>query len=150
MTRRKEDCEYTDRQGRTQTEILEERLRQLQNRVKELENPLYISTSILLHDPYVKLKPEKLGRDVLTRTVPPLSSRSTSHSSSSSSGSQTYHIFVRSRLAFPSDSSYGSPRIGSDRIKGTNKDHSLTSVPRMLHVDDVHGLYVFGQLQLIY
>lgn len=52
MTRRPQDCEYTDKQGRTYTEVLEERLSQLKIRVQELENPAQNSAPVLLHDPY--------------------------------------------------------------------------------------------------
>lgn len=52
MTRRPQDCEYTDRQGRTYTEILEERLNSLKTRIQELENPSRTNAPVYLHDPY--------------------------------------------------------------------------------------------------
>lgn len=52
QTRRPTDCEYTDKQGRTYTEVLEERLSQLKARVQELETPSLDSGPVLLHDPY--------------------------------------------------------------------------------------------------
>ena len=52
QTRNPEHCEYTDKQGRTQTEILEERLNQLRLRIQELENPINRSSPIYLHYPY--------------------------------------------------------------------------------------------------
>lgn len=50
-TDRKDDCEYSDTQGRTRTEILEETLERLQARLLELENP-DAARPILLADPY--------------------------------------------------------------------------------------------------
>ncbi|KLO17705.1 hypothetical protein SCHPADRAFT_936895 [Schizopora paradoxa] len=52
LTRRPEDCEYTDRQGRTNTEVLEERITQLRARIQELESPSARSQPVFLHDPY--------------------------------------------------------------------------------------------------
>ncbi|KAH8101647.1 hypothetical protein DFH11DRAFT_1790190 [Phellopilus nigrolimitatus] len=45
------DCEYTDKQGRTRTQILEENIALLQARVQELENPEH-AQPVLLRDPY--------------------------------------------------------------------------------------------------
>ena len=53
LTRRPEDCEYTDRQGRTNTEILEEQFRQLKARIDELERQAQ-EAPVLLHDPYAR------------------------------------------------------------------------------------------------
>lgn len=49
---RAEDCEYTDTQGRTRTQILEENVALLQARIDELESPGRNLHSIVLHDPY--------------------------------------------------------------------------------------------------
>lgn len=49
---REDDCEYTDNQGRTRTQMLEENVARLQARLHELENPTAPGSSILLHDPY--------------------------------------------------------------------------------------------------
>ena len=49
---RLDDCEYTDTQGRTRTQILEENVARLQARIQELENPEEASAPVLLHDPY--------------------------------------------------------------------------------------------------
>ncbi|KAI5116880.1 hypothetical protein M0805_009862 [Coniferiporia weirii] len=49
---RAEDCEYTDNQGRTRTQILEENIAILQARVEELEGPTSGAQSVLLRDPY--------------------------------------------------------------------------------------------------
>ncbi|KLO16068.1 hypothetical protein SCHPADRAFT_870268 [Schizopora paradoxa] len=49
---RQEDCEYTDNQGRTRTQVLEENVARLQARIQELENPDTTAPPVLLHDPY--------------------------------------------------------------------------------------------------
>ncbi|KAI0058715.1 hypothetical protein BV25DRAFT_1810255 [Artomyces pyxidatus] len=49
---RSDDCEYTDGQGRTRTQILEENIAQLEARIHELENPESASASVTLHDPH--------------------------------------------------------------------------------------------------
>lgn len=49
---RAEDCEYTDNQGRTRTQMLEETVALLQARIHDLENPRVASQSVRLHDPY--------------------------------------------------------------------------------------------------
>ncbi|KAH8108630.1 hypothetical protein DFH11DRAFT_1820528 [Phellopilus nigrolimitatus] len=46
------DCEYTDRQGPTHTQVLEENVALLQARIRELEAPDFSNRPILLHDPY--------------------------------------------------------------------------------------------------
>ncbi|KAI0266969.1 hypothetical protein BC834DRAFT_871888 [Gloeopeniophorella convolvens] len=48
---RPDDCEYTDGQGRTRTQMLEDTISQLEARVQELENPDGTSPSVMLHDP---------------------------------------------------------------------------------------------------
>ncbi|TDL30159.1 hypothetical protein BD410DRAFT_834340 [Rickenella mellea] len=48
---RPEECEWTD-QGRAFTEILEEEVSRLEDRVQELENPGSSSASVKLHDPH--------------------------------------------------------------------------------------------------
>ena len=50
-TNRTDDCEYSDNQGRTRTQVLEETLERLQIRLAELENP-DVSRPVLLADPY--------------------------------------------------------------------------------------------------
>lgn len=46
------DCEYTDKQGRTRIQALEENVVQLQARLRELENPNQPGDSMLLSNPY--------------------------------------------------------------------------------------------------
>lgn len=50
-TLRPQDCEYTDNQGRTRTEVLEENVARLQSRIRELECPEEVTAPILLHEP---------------------------------------------------------------------------------------------------
>ncbi|EJD02546.1 uncharacterized protein FOMMEDRAFT_157780 [Fomitiporia mediterranea MF3/22] len=50
---RADDCEYTDNQGRTRTQMLEEHVALLQARIHELEDPRIASQSVRLHDPYI-------------------------------------------------------------------------------------------------
>ncbi|THH18650.1 hypothetical protein EW146_g2366 [Bondarzewia mesenterica] len=46
------DCEYTDGQGRSRTQVLEENIAHLEARIHELENPGSTPPSIVLHDPH--------------------------------------------------------------------------------------------------
>ncbi|KAL5512593.1 hypothetical protein ACEPAG_3246 [Sanghuangporus baumii] len=55
LTRNPGHCEYTDKQGRTFTEVLEERLRLLKVRIKELEERKD-DAPVLLHHPYLRRK----------------------------------------------------------------------------------------------
>ncbi|KAK0455253.1 uncharacterized protein EV420DRAFT_590404 [Desarmillaria tabescens] len=52
--RRPDDCQYTDNQGRSRMEILEENIGRVQARIQELENPETAGTSVLLHSPYTQ------------------------------------------------------------------------------------------------
>ena len=58
-----DDCEYTDIQGRTRTQILEENVARLQARIQELENPQASSPSVLLHDPYSSSRSRSASRN---------------------------------------------------------------------------------------
>jgi hypothetical protein len=51
---RPDDCEYTDGQGRSRTQILEENISRLEARIQELENPADSMTPIVLHQPYIQ------------------------------------------------------------------------------------------------
>ncbi|KIY65231.1 hypothetical protein CYLTODRAFT_357149 [Cylindrobasidium torrendii FP15055 ss-10] len=54
-TRQPGDCEYTDTQGRTRAEILEETIAQMQSRIRELENPgAFSSEPVYLQHPYAQ------------------------------------------------------------------------------------------------
>ncbi|KAI0291628.1 hypothetical protein B0F90DRAFT_1671458 [Multifurca ochricompacta] len=49
---RSEDCEYTDGQSRTRTQILEDTIAQLEARIQELEHPNSAPPSVILRDPH--------------------------------------------------------------------------------------------------
>ncbi|KAH9969300.1 hypothetical protein BGW80DRAFT_1438183 [Lactifluus volemus] len=49
---RPDDCEYTDGQNRTRTQMLEETITQLESRIYELEHPDSAPASVMLHDPH--------------------------------------------------------------------------------------------------
>ena len=49
---RPEDCEYTDGQNRSRTQMLEDTIAQLETRIHELEHPNSAPTSVMLHDPH--------------------------------------------------------------------------------------------------
>ncbi|TDL20023.1 hypothetical protein BD410DRAFT_791397 [Rickenella mellea] len=46
-----QDCEYTDKQGRTYMEVLEERIKRLQTRIHDLENPSTVAPPVRLQIP---------------------------------------------------------------------------------------------------
>jgi hypothetical protein len=48
---RPDDCEYTDGQGQTRTQMLEDTIAQLEARIQELEHPGSSPGSVTLHDP---------------------------------------------------------------------------------------------------
>ncbi|PBK70072.1 hypothetical protein ARMSODRAFT_123581 [Armillaria solidipes] len=52
--RRPDDCQYTDNQGRSRMEILEENISRVQARIQELEGPESSGSSVLLHSPYTQ------------------------------------------------------------------------------------------------
>lgn len=47
-----EGCEYDDGKGKTRTQILRETIARLETRIRELEDPDYISPNVVLHDPH--------------------------------------------------------------------------------------------------
>lgn len=49
---RPDDCEYTDGQNRTRTQMLEDTIAQLETRIHELEHPNSAPSSVMLHDPH--------------------------------------------------------------------------------------------------
>ncbi|KAK0227711.1 hypothetical protein IW262DRAFT_551926 [Armillaria fumosa] len=52
--RRPDDCQYTDNQGRSRMEILEESISRVRARIKELENPESSESPVRLHSPYTQ------------------------------------------------------------------------------------------------
>ncbi|KAI9508617.1 hypothetical protein F5148DRAFT_875245 [Russula earlei] len=49
---RPDDCEYTDGQNRTRTQMLEDTIAQLETRIQELEHPNSTPPLVILHDPH--------------------------------------------------------------------------------------------------
>ncbi|KAH8115416.1 hypothetical protein DFH11DRAFT_106074 [Phellopilus nigrolimitatus] len=98
LTRGPKDCEYTDKQGRTHIEALEERLRLLRSRVKELETQSENTSSVLLRDPYANFRG---GNNTHTTTR---------RSEESSINALDYGVFtgIRPPSSFPKDASVSS------------------------------------------
>jgi hypothetical protein len=76
-------CEYDDGKGKTRTQLLREHIVRLEQRIRELEDPDYVSPAVTLYDPHV---------------------HSRSGSSSSSFGSPGSVYLSASRSPFPSES----------------------------------------------
>ncbi|KAJ7646575.1 hypothetical protein FB45DRAFT_177962 [Roridomyces roridus] len=49
-----DSCEYDDGKGKTRTQLLRETIVRLEHRVRELEDPDYISPAVTLHDPHLR------------------------------------------------------------------------------------------------
>ncbi|THU83472.1 hypothetical protein K435DRAFT_666289 [Dendrothele bispora CBS 962.96] len=49
-----EGCEYDDGKGKTRTQILRETITRLEQRIRELEDPEYISPAVVLYDPHLQ------------------------------------------------------------------------------------------------
>lgn len=49
-----ETCEYDDGKGKTRTQLLRETIARLEHRVRELEDPEYISPAVTLYDPHLR------------------------------------------------------------------------------------------------
>jgi hypothetical protein len=109
---RPDDCEYSDGQNRTRTQMLEDTIAQLETRILELEHPDSAPSSVMLHDPhstfYQTQQSPISGRSELS---PPLilSSTEFSHGSQSSASSSP---LVGTSVTPSSDRRY-SDRIGS-------------------------------------
>ncbi|KAK0505291.1 hypothetical protein EDD18DRAFT_1399387 [Armillaria luteobubalina] len=82
-------CEYDDGKGKTRTQILKETIARLEHRIRELEDPEYVSPAITLHDPHAYHHSE---------------------SSSSSLGSPGSTSFSASHSPFPSETTSSPPR----------------------------------------
>ncbi|KAF8893424.1 hypothetical protein BD779DRAFT_1436091 [Infundibulicybe gibba] len=46
-------CEYDDGKGKTRTQMLRENIARLEQRIRELEDPEYVSPSVTLYDPHI-------------------------------------------------------------------------------------------------
>jgi hypothetical protein len=108
---RPDDCEYTDGQNRTRTQMLEDTIAQLETRIHELENPNSAPSSVMLHDPhstfYQTQQSPISGRSELSPSLI-LSSTEFSHGSHSSASSNS----PTGMSVTPSSDRY-SDRIGS-------------------------------------
>nr|GAT44451.1 predicted protein [Mycena chlorophos] len=82
-------CEYDDGKGKTRTQILRETIVRLEHRVRELEDPEYVSPAVTLFDPH---------------TFDPQTLRSFSESPPSSSYSSADASFSAGHSPFPSES----------------------------------------------
>ncbi|KAJ8518305.1 hypothetical protein ONZ45_g4594 [Pleurotus djamor] len=51
--KKSDGCEYDDGKGKTRTQILRETIARLENRIRELEDPDYISPGVTLYDPHL-------------------------------------------------------------------------------------------------
>ncbi|KAF7315953.1 Fungal-trans domain-containing protein [Mycena indigotica] len=86
-----EACEYDDGKGKTRTQILRETIVRLEQRVRELEDPDYVSPAVTLFDPH---------------TFDPQALRSLSESPPSSSYDSADASFSAGHSPFPSDSAH--------------------------------------------
>ncbi|KAI0047936.1 hypothetical protein FA95DRAFT_1572220 [Auriscalpium vulgare] len=106
-------CEYDDGKGKTRTQILRETISRLEARIKELEDPDRVSSSITLFDPHALLSED--------------SSSSGADSPSAFSTSQSPHTF-------PSTASSPPPPISTPPIwlPSANNSPDATSTPSSL------------------
>ncbi|ESK90577.1 hypothetical protein Moror_4260 [Moniliophthora roreri MCA 2997] len=86
-----ECCEYDDGKGKTRTQILRETITRLEQRVRELEDPDYVSPAVTLYDPH--------------------GLQDTSISSSSSYGSPVSSTISASHSPYTSDATNSPPEV---------------------------------------
>jgi len=101
-------CEYDDGKGKTRTQLLRENINRLEQRIRELEDPEYISPSVTLYDPHASRhhRSESSSSSLGSPGSNPLSTSHSpfpSESASSPQGSWTHLPVVHS----PSPSSFG-------------------------------------------
>lgn len=109
-------CEYDDGKGKTRTQILRETIVKLEHRIRELEDPEYVSPSVTLFDPHF---------------------HSRSNSSSSSFGSPESSYLSTSQSPFPSDSSPASPPDSWTQLQGMPSPSPASFMPDV-YFDDHH------------
>ncbi|KAG6831577.1 hypothetical protein H0H87_004796 [Tephrocybe sp. NHM501043] len=107
-----EACEYDDGKGKTRTQLLREHIARLEQRIRELEDPEYISPAVVLYDPHEN-------------------SRSGSSSSSFSSPGDTSLYTSHSPLSFPSDSSPTSPNASWTSLQPVTSHSPSSFVPEI-------------------
>ncbi|KAL0956921.1 hypothetical protein HGRIS_003025 [Hohenbuehelia grisea] len=82
-------CEYDDGKGKTRTQILRETISRLENRIRELEDPEYISPAVQLYDPHFH---QRSGSSSSSLGSPPASAPiSASHSPFPSESTNSPH-----------------------------------------------------------
>ncbi|KAJ7252117.1 hypothetical protein B0H12DRAFT_1233997 [Mycena haematopus] len=109
-------CEYDDGKGKTRTQLLRETIVRLEQRVRELEDPDYISPAVTLYDPHLRGFSES----------PPSSSYDSTGDASFSAG----------HSPFPSESAAHSPE-GSWGHTGASASPPLFS-PDIFFQDPIH------------
>ncbi|KAJ3927203.1 MAG: hypothetical protein NXY57DRAFT_904365 [Lentinula lateritia] len=105
-------CEYDDGKGKTRTQLLRETIQQLQQRVRELEDPEYISPAVMLHDPHPPMS-ESSSSSYDSAGSTPISISHSPYPSGMSSPSETWtHLPVSSPSPSPfmSDIFFEDPR----------------------------------------
>ncbi|KAG6899834.1 hypothetical protein C0993_006352 [Termitomyces sp. T159_Od127] len=110
-----EGCEYDDGKGKTRTQLLREHIARLEARIRELEDPDYVSPTVALYDPHEN-------------------SRSGSSSSFSSSGDTSLYT-SHSPLSFPSDSSPASPNTSWSSLQPSTSPSSTPFLPEIFFDD---------------
>ncbi|KIY46791.1 hypothetical protein FISHEDRAFT_46643 [Fistulina hepatica ATCC 64428] len=69
-----DQCEYDDGKSKTRTQLLREQILRLEQRIRELEDPDYVSPAIVLHDPHGARHPsESESSSLASSTSPPVS-----------------------------------------------------------------------------
>ncbi|KAF8629149.1 hypothetical protein AX17_005734 [Amanita inopinata Kibby_2008] len=134
-SKRSDICEYDDGKGKTRTQLLREHIARLEQRIKELEDPEYISPAVTLYDPHMH-------------------SRSGSSTSSFGSPGSVYLFTPLSR--FPSESSTSPqaswkilqnlssppvPPLGPEILLNSNRGGSQPSVEVALMLLDIFAVH---------
>ena len=88
-----DDCEYTDAEGRSRTQLLEKNIARLQSRVRELEHPEDGGSGITLHDPYAFRPPSRMDRPGSRMDRRPFQAVTGGRTVPSASGNNATHFF---------------------------------------------------------
>ncbi|RDB24708.1 hypothetical protein Hypma_007636 [Hypsizygus marmoreus] len=103
-------CEYDDGKGKTRTQLLRENIARLEQRIRELEDPEYVSPAVMLYDPHAHTRSE---------------------SSSSSFDSPGETSLCASNSPFPSDSSPTSPNASWSSLQNAPSPSPAPFVPEI-------------------
>ncbi|KAG6813286.1 hypothetical protein H0H92_012441 [Tricholoma furcatifolium] len=115
--KKSDGCEYDDGKGKTRTQLLREHITRLEQRIRELEDPEYVSPAVVLYDPHDN-------------------SLSGSSSSSFSSPGDTTLYSSHSPLSFPSsDSSPTSPNASWTSLQPVPTPSPSPFIPEMFFED---------------